>query len=84
MLSHKRILWNKSRRCHYCEAEFSSINEATIDHVIPKSHNGSNRLGNKVLSHMECNSAKGAAPAYLFMLYLDSKRQPKIPRGATA
>lgn len=32
---------------------------ATIDHVIPRARGGANVLGNKLLMHNECNSAKG-------------------------
>jgi hypothetical protein len=43
-------------RCAYC------TNEATqweVDHIIPRSRGGSNRVSNLALSCHECNSAKG-------------------------
>lgn len=35
------------------------VNEPTEDHVIPKSRNGRDKLGNIVAMHSACNNAKG-------------------------
>lgn len=55
----KKILWSKQRRCRWCNLPFSSINDATIEHLIPRSRGGSNQLDNLSLSHEKCNQERG-------------------------
>ena len=51
------LLEKFSRKCAYCGAENVPLN---IDHVIPKSKGGSNRVSNLVLACVQCNQMKGA------------------------
>lgn len=44
-------------RCAYCGKELSD--DATIDHVIPRSKGGSNSLDNLLPSCRSCNTSKG-------------------------
>jgi 5-methylcytosine-specific restriction enzyme A len=43
--------------CHYCEQKFS-VQELTMDHVIPLSRGGRSTKGNAVVCCKECNSKK--------------------------
>lgn len=45
--------------CVYCDASLTEAN-STIDHVLPLSRGGLNRLDNMVLACHTCNSAKGS------------------------
>jgi len=59
----KRSLWNKMKSpkiCYLCEIPLVSIRNASIDHVIPLSRGGSNRVSNLRLTHIGCNNKKGS------------------------
>lgn len=47
----------KRRPCHYCEKELT-FKTATLDHVIPLSRGGYDRLKNVVLCCSDCNQKK--------------------------
>lgn len=50
------VLEKFGRRCVYCGRGDTAFE---LDHVVPKSRGGSNRVSNLVLSCHECNQAKG-------------------------
>ena len=50
-----KLVIRDGRRCAYCGLEKVPLE---IDHIIPKSRGGPNRLQNLVLSCKECNSAR--------------------------
>ena len=54
--------WN--RRCVYCGRSGVPLE---IDHVVPRSRGGSNRVSNLVLSCHSCNQAKGNRPIEEFL-----------------
>ena len=54
-------------RCYYCDTRLAMDNKyalipeyATIDHIMPLSKGGSNRVDNKVLACRQCNTVKGS------------------------
>jgi 5-methylcytosine-specific restriction endonuclease McrA len=51
------LLAKFGRRCVYCDAEGVRLN---IDHVVPRSRGGSDRITNLVLACIPCNQAKGS------------------------
>jgi 5-methylcytosine-specific restriction endonuclease McrA len=51
------LLAKFGRQCVYCDAENVPLN---IDHVIPRSRGGSDRITNLVLTCIPCNQAKGS------------------------
>jgi 5-methylcytosine-specific restriction endonuclease McrA len=51
------LLEKFGRRCVYCGARDVPVN---IDHVVPRSHGGSDRVSNLVLACVPCNQAKGS------------------------
>lgn len=50
------LLAKFGRRCVYCDAENTPLN---IDHVVPRSRGGSDRVTNLVLACIPCNIEKG-------------------------
>jgi hypothetical protein len=58
-LTKKQKMYAKSQLCALCLIPFTSINEATIDHIMPKSKGGSNDMSNLQLAHFDCNNKKG-------------------------
>lgn len=50
------LLAKFGRKCAYCDAEDVPLN---IDHVVPRTRDGSNRITNLVLACIRCNQAKG-------------------------
>jgi len=53
--------WN--RRCAYCKAQDVPLQ---IEHIVPKSRGGSDRISNLVLACQRCNAAKGNCTAAEF------------------
>lgn len=53
-------------RCGVCRRHVA-IDEATIDHIIPRSQGGTEIASNLQLAHLSCNSSRGAGkrPAQL-------------------
>ena len=54
----KNRLFNESTLCFVCKRKIQSLNEATLEHIIPKSKGGSNKKSNLALSHQFCNQLK--------------------------
>ena len=44
----QRLLWLQGNRCFYCDRKLNT-NEASIDHVMPKSLGGKDAVDNKVV-----------------------------------
>lgn len=57
------LLAKFGRKCVYCDAENVPLN---IDHVVPRSRGGSNRITNLVLACVRCNHEKGNRPVQEF------------------
>lgn len=49
----------KYKSCAYCE-KILSFTTATVDHIIPRSKNGSDNINNLTISCSYCNNEKGA------------------------
>jgi HNH endonuclease len=57
-------LWDRSHTCCFIRCphplrKIETFEEATLDHILPKSAGGRTRLANLQLMHRECNGAKG-------------------------
>ena len=50
-------LWEKNPHCKYCN-RLLEFRESSLDHVIPLSKGGSNKLSNIVLACYKCNKEK--------------------------
>lgn len=59
LTSKKELLWRHSHICGICKDPIESIHDATVDHILPLAHGGSNRFDNFQLAHEQCNSEKG-------------------------
>lgn len=56
----KWLMWKTRRHeCGICGKEIPTFEEATVDHKVPRSRGGSNRMDNLQLAHERCNQAKG-------------------------
>lgn len=55
----KRLWDNGVRNCYVCGRKFKTFEKATLEHKIPLSKGGSNRMDNLTLSHKMCNLQKG-------------------------
>lgn len=66
----KVTLWDRSHRCRYekCphpDSEIKTFEQATLDHIVPRSRGGRTRLANLQLMHAKCNSdKKSTMPKY--------------------
>lgn len=56
----KVSLWDRSHTCMGCKKEIKTFEEATLDHIIPRSKGGRTRLVNLQLMHKDCNSKKSS------------------------
>jgi 5-methylcytosine-specific restriction endonuclease McrA len=71
-------------RCAYCQQPATISNPWEIDHILPRSRGGSDRVSNLALSCHACNQAKGNRTA-LEVGHPQVQRQAKAPlKGAAA
>jgi hypothetical protein len=56
--SHRDWLYALDKTCRICGEAIATREEATIDHIMPRSHGGANALDNKQLAHGKCNVFK--------------------------
>lgn len=78
VLSKRNVLKRDSYQCQYCGAVDRKM---TIDHVVPKKHNGPETWENLVTACVACNARKGDRPAEQAGLSL--LRKPKRPNNVT-
>ncbi|RMH36337.1 MAG: HNH endonuclease [Nitrospirae bacterium] len=76
----KYLLDKWARRCAYCGTEGVPLE---IDHIVPKSRGGSDRMSNLILACRNCNQAKGNLNVRAFMAH-DQKRLARILAQARA
>ena len=58
----KRLIWKRDgSACFYCMT-IMKFEEATIEHLIPKSREGSDTIENLVLACFNCNNEVGILP----------------------
>lgn len=55
----KVLLWDENHTCSGCGKEIAIFEQASLDHIVPKSRGGFTRLANVRLMHRNCNSKKG-------------------------
>lgn len=61
----KSRVWHKSKKkCHLC-GKGVDLSIATIDHLIPVSSGGSNRIENLAIAHARCNRKRGNGGLYI-------------------
>lgn len=75
----KRLFAQQQGRCYYCpDHMYLTLNHldngkkrATFDHIIPKSHGGTNQMLNGVCACRNCNQKRGTIFLQEFKLSLD-------------
>jgi len=66
----REIIYNRQRGlCHLCKLPMSP-EDATYDHLIPKSQGGTREEGNVMLAHSICNNIRGDNPIYSPQYYI--------------
>lgn len=53
-----QLLWKYGNRCAICGRKIRSLDELTVDHIIPKAKGGKNVISNCQLAHKTCNELK--------------------------
>lgn len=63
----RAILFRQQRgRCAICGSQMS-LTMASLDHIVPRKHRGTNKMSNLRLAHKTCNNERGASMADLFV-----------------
>lgn len=78
VLSKRNVLKRDNYQCQYCGLVDRKM---TIDHVVPKKHNGPESWENLVAACVNCNARKGDRPPEQAGLAL--MRKPKRPNNVT-
>jgi len=72
------MLWRKGiRRCSRCGQPLDAPDQATLEHIVPKSAGGRTTRSNLSLSHPECNRRAGQA------LWFALRRGAAVPEKRT-
>lgn len=71
------ILRASEFKCHYCGTKLT-MDDLTIDHVIPRANGGGNENENLVASCQECNQLKGTIPYKIFVEAMKSGRVDEL------
>lgn len=67
--------------CFWCNTKMS-YKEATVDHLVPKSHNGKDEETNLVLCCKECNVSRGLVTNLLLLRHASVQGCKKYPSKA--
>ncbi len=67
-------------RCVYCHKRVKA-EALTLDHVIPKSRGGTDKMKNLVTACLECNSKKGAMDPKTWVTYLGATSENREQVG---
>lgn len=59
------VFHRDGRKCAYCGTLRAERYE--LDHIVPRSRGGTNRVSNLVVSCLDCNNAKGNQPVEVFL-----------------
>lgn len=55
----RKRLWQKIRICFVCGEKITKYEDASLEHVLPKSKGGKSNIRNLTLSHKICNHMRG-------------------------
>ncbi|MDD2878686.1 MAG: HNH endonuclease [Acidiphilium sp.] len=69
----RKIFAHRGGECHYCNTKFANPYEATVDHLIPLSADGSNDVENLVFCCEDANQLFGAIPREIKEEYASMK-----------
>ena len=56
-----RLLWENGKRCAICGKMIESVDDLTVDHIVPISKGGKRTIENCQLAHKSCNCSKSDA-----------------------
>jgi 5-methylcytosine-specific restriction endonuclease McrA len=56
----RKELYDKSPMCQLCKNQIHTLDDSTVDHIIPYSKQGKTTPGNAQLAHRGCNARKNA------------------------
>lgn len=59
-LEFRKQLYDTSSVCRLCQNEIHSLDDSTVDHIVPYSKGGKTSPGNAQLAHRGCNARKNA------------------------
>lgn len=52
------LLWKNGKRCAICGKRIRSLDDLSVDHIVPVSRGGKNIIENCQLTHAKCNNDK--------------------------
>lgn len=56
---HKARLYAEDPTCALCNKKIDMLENATLDHIVPRAHGGHTTRDNIQLAHLQCNYDKG-------------------------
>ena len=75
-----RLLWKNGKRCAICGKKIKTLDDLTVDHIVPLGRGGKNVIDNCQLAHKTCNSMKNdiLPDKYEWMLRYNKRRILKM------
>ena len=70
----RQRLLDENPHCFYCNCDLS-LENSTLDHLVPRAQKGPNKSGNIVLSCYTCNHRKGTKSAAQYLAILNAEKR---------
>ena len=73
-----QLIWENGKRCAICGKKITSLDDLTVDHIVPLARGGKNVIENCQLAHKKCNEAKNDIMPDVYARLMKYNRRRKL------